>query len=54
LIGAALGIDGATALALAAARRLRDLTIFFPGIIAWQRAEARGRVVKPSKVSESL
>lgn len=41
LIGAALGIDAATALALATARRLRDVIIFFPGLIAWQRAEAR-------------
>ena len=41
LIGGALGIDGTTALALAAARRLRDVVVFFPGLIAWQRAEAR-------------
>ncbi len=43
LIGALLGIDGATALALATARRLRDVIVFFPGLLAWQRAEARAR-----------
>lgn len=42
LIGAALGIDSTTSLALATARRLRDLIIFLPGLIAWQRAEAHG------------
>ena len=51
LIGAALGIDGTTALALAAARRLRDVIIFFPGLIAWQWAETRARP-KPENASE--
>ena len=41
LVGAALGVDGTTALALAAARRLRDLVVFFPGLLLWQHAEAR-------------
>jgi putative membrane protein len=41
VVGAVLGIDGTTALALATARRLRDLIVFFPGLISWQRAEAR-------------
>jgi len=40
LIGAGLGIDASTALALAAARRLRDWVVFFPGLIAWQWTEA--------------
>jgi glycosyltransferase 2 family protein len=53
LIGAALGIDGTTALALAAARRLRDVIVFFPGLIAWQWAETRARSVKPENASES-
>lgn len=39
-IGAALGIDGPTALALSVARRVRDIAIFFPGLLAWQWAEA--------------
>jgi len=39
VIGAALGLDAATALALATARRIRDVVIFLPGLIAWQWAE---------------
>jgi putative membrane protein len=39
LIGAAIGLDGTTALALATARRLRDLVIFVPGLVAWHRFE---------------
>lgn len=41
LIGAALGIDGPTSLALAAARRLRDMVVFFPGLLVWQWLEAQ-------------
>jgi putative membrane protein len=40
LIGGALGIDPATSLALAGARRIRDLLIFTPGLVAWQVAES--------------
>lgn len=36
LIGGALGLDPATCLALAGARRIRDLLIFVPGLFAWQ------------------
>jgi putative membrane protein len=43
LIGAAVGLDGTAALALAAARRLRDVVVFFPGLLAWHRAESRVR-----------
>jgi putative membrane protein len=39
VIGGVLGLDATTALALAAARRLRDLAIFLPGLVAWHRAE---------------
>ena len=53
LIGAALGIDGTTALALAAARRLRDVIVFFPGLIAWQWAETRIRSVRSASASGS-
>ncbi len=53
LIGTALGIDAATALALATARRLRDVIIFFPGLIAWQWAETRKRSVRPAGASGS-
>jgi glycosyltransferase 2 family protein len=53
LIGAALGIDGTTSLALATARRLRDVIIFFPGLIAWQWAEARIGGTGPARPSQS-
>ena len=53
LIGAALGIDGPTALALAAARRLRDVVVFFPGLLVWQWVESKRQTGKaestPSK-----
>ena len=51
VIGAALGLDAPTALALATARRLRDAIIFFPGLIAWQRSTTRN--VKPARESGS-
>jgi putative membrane protein len=41
VIGAMLSIDGPTALALASARRIRDLVVFFPGLVVWHRAESR-------------
>lgn len=41
LVGAALGLDGPTSLALAAARRLRDLIVFFPGLAVWYVSESR-------------
>lgn len=48
VIGAALGLDATTSLALASARRLRDLIIYLPGLIAWHRAETIGvRTVIP-------
>ncbi|HEY1996633.1 lysylphosphatidylglycerol synthase domain-containing protein [Paraburkholderia sp.] len=43
LIGGALGLDPATCLALAGARRIRDLLIFIPGLFAWQIAETAGK-----------
>jgi putative membrane protein len=53
LIGAMLGIDASTALALATARRLRDVIIFFPGLIAWQWAETRIRSGRPASAPQS-
>jgi glycosyltransferase 2 family protein len=53
LIGAALGIDAPTALALATARRLRDVVIFFPGLIAWQWAEIRLRARRSTGASQA-
>ena len=41
LVGGIVGLDATTALALAAARRLRDIVIFIPGLFAWHRAETR-------------
>lgn len=41
LIGVALGLDPSMCLALAGARRVRDLVIFVPGLLAWQFAVAR-------------
>jgi putative membrane protein len=43
LLGALFGLDGAAALALAAARRLRDLLVYFPGLLAWHWTETRAR-----------
>jgi putative membrane protein len=40
LIGGALGLDPPTCLALAGARRIRDLLNFVPGLLAWQIAES--------------
>ncbi|MBV8627347.1 MAG: flippase-like domain-containing protein [Paraburkholderia sp.] len=42
LIGGALGLDPTTSLALAGARRIRDLIIFVPGLLTWQLAESSG------------
>ena len=39
LIGGVIGLDPPIALALAAARRLRDCVIFFPGLLAWHVAD---------------
>lgn len=40
LIGGALGLDPTICLALAGARRIRDVIIFVPGLIAWQFTES--------------
>ena len=40
VIGGVLGLDPATALALAGSRRIRDLLVFVPGLLACQHAEA--------------
>jgi putative membrane protein len=40
VIGGALGLDPATCVALAGARRVRDLLVFVPGLVAWQFAES--------------
>jgi putative membrane protein len=38
-VGAAFGLDAQAALALAAARRVRDVVVFFPGLVVWQGME---------------
>ena len=38
LIGGALALDPSTCLALAGARRIRDLLVYSPGLVAWQFA----------------
>jgi putative membrane protein len=43
LIGGIMGLDATTALALAAARRLRDIAIYLPGLVAWHYAETKKR-----------
>jgi putative membrane protein len=40
LIGRALGLDPVLCLALAGARRVRDLLVYVPGLLAWQLAES--------------
>jgi putative membrane protein len=51
LIGGALGLDPAASLALAGARRIRDLLIFSPGLVAWQFAELSARAPSPMVVA---
>jgi putative membrane protein len=53
LIGGALGLDATTSLALAAARRLRDVVIFIPGLVAWHRAEMRRHAISAARRSAS-
>jgi putative membrane protein len=48
--GAAVGLDASAALALAAARRVRDIVIFFPGLAVWPLVE-RGENVKRDATS---
>ncbi|WP_250523541.1 MULTISPECIES: lysylphosphatidylglycerol synthase domain-containing protein [unclassified Caballeronia] len=48
LIGGVLGIDASTCLALAGARRVRDLLFFVPGLIYWQAAERSFGLRRPT------
>ncbi|WP_175886649.1 lysylphosphatidylglycerol synthase domain-containing protein [Burkholderia sp. BCC0044] len=43
LIGGLLGFDPPTCLALAGARRVRDLLLYLPGLLAWQHAAGTAR-----------
>jgi glycosyltransferase 2 family protein len=53
LIGGALGLDPSMSLALAGARRLRDLLVFVPGLFAWQLALAHKQGVPIADASEN-
>jgi putative membrane protein len=46
VIGGALGLNPSICLALAGARRIRDLVIFIPGLLAWQIAESSNRLTR--------
>jgi putative membrane protein len=48
VIGALLGLSAELSLALALARRARDLILFVPGLLAWQIAEGRRLVAAPT------
>jgi glycosyltransferase 2 family protein len=52
LIGGAFGLDPSICLALAGARRIRDLLIFVPGLVAWQFAESPKRAARQSAAAE--
>jgi putative membrane protein len=41
LMGAAIGLDPVTAMALATARRIRDGIVLMPGLVSWQLAEGQ-------------
>jgi putative membrane protein len=47
VIGGMLGLDAPTCLALAGARRVRDLLFFVPGLIFWQLAERSFGLPRP-------
>ncbi|MEX3966629.1 lysylphosphatidylglycerol synthase domain-containing protein [Paraburkholderia sp. EG286B] len=48
LIGTVLGFNPQTCLALAGARRFRDVIVFVPGLVAWQVAEWRDKRRAPA------
>ena len=48
VIGGLLGLSPELSLALALARRARDLILFLPGLLAWQVAEGRRLIAQPA------
>ncbi|MEM5326360.1 lysylphosphatidylglycerol synthase domain-containing protein [Paraburkholderia sp. JHI2823] len=48
LIGTALGLNPQLCLALAGARRIRDIVVFLPGLVAWQVVEWRDKRRAPA------
>ena len=53
LIGGALGLTPQISLALAGARRIRDVLIYVPGLIAWQLAESASPAPEPGMDNDS-
>ncbi|ATF87981.1 lysylphosphatidylglycerol synthase domain-containing protein [Burkholderia gladioli] len=51
VIGGLFGLDPALCLALAGARRLRDLLFYLPGLAVWQRTEWRARRARVAEAS---
>jgi hypothetical protein len=49
LVGTVLGLNPQICLALAGARRFRDIIVFLPGLVAWQVAEWRGKRRAPAE-----
>lgn len=54
LIGGALGLDPAACLALAGARRVRDLVVYVPGLLAWQFSGRPAKSLNPPRGIPSL
>jgi putative membrane protein len=52
LAGAAVGLDAPASLSLAAARRIRDLVVFFPGLLAWSLLERNRRPINQEPRAE--
>jgi glycosyltransferase 2 family protein len=46
LFGTMIGLDPSVALAVALARRVRDILVFVPGLISWQIGEARWLAIR--------
>jgi len=46
LFGSLLGLGPEVALALALARRVRDLVVFVPALVTWQLSEGRRLLVR--------
>lgn len=54
LFGTMLGLDPEVALALALARRVRDVLIFVPGLILWQLSEGKRLIIRQSGTKTSI
>ncbi len=52
MVGALFGIDPGTAIALSLAKRVPDVVLGLPALIAWQILEARGSTILPPSTAE--